>query len=378
MPPKRTPGPELDRWWPRLTAVWREAAGLPSGPSARLSPDEERTVVRGMQKLSHGLTRERRLAGEDYFRAPDLLGAYLLYFWPLSYLQAFHTLRRLPRVPQSWLELGAGAGPLAAAAFDLGARRATFADRSRRILRLADRLAQLAGLPHDCREWNPLDETRLSGSFDAIGFQHVLNELWSGAPDRIRRRTALLAGLRPLLRRSGWLVILEPALTATSRDLLHVRNQALAEGFGLAAPCLTPAPCPALVPPVDSCHQEWEWQPGAFIKRLIIRAGFKKETLKASLLVLTPAPDSRPEAGNEDFLIVSERMRSKNGRWRFLACGPAGRVGLALHPRDVSDSNRVFPDLRRGDLIRLRGAEASAAGFRLTSAAIVTRLHPHT
>lgn len=372
----RMPAQPLATWWPRLLAVWRETAGWRRSSSRRLSPNEERLVVRGMQKLSLGLTRERRLAGEDYFQTPELLGAYLLYFWPVSYLQALHAFSHLPAAPQTLLELGSGAGPMGAAAFDLGCRHATFADRSRRILKLASRLAQLAGRPQTAVHWDPtLPHARLSGRFDAIGMQHLLNELWPQAQDRIERRVSLLSGLRPLLNREGRLLVLEPALTATSRELLQVRDSALAAGFGLLAPCPTSAPCPALVSAADSCHLEWDWQPPAPLKRLIALAKFKKEAVKASLMVFQASPCRQPLSAADIFLIVSERMRSKNQRWRFMACGPAGRVGLALHPRDVSEANRLFLTLGRGDLIRLQQAEPAASGLRLTPSSSVVRLH---
>jgi hypothetical protein len=375
MKPTGIPTQPLAAWWPRLLISWREAAGLPASTASRLSPSEERLVVRGMQKLSLGLTRERHLAGEDYFQAPDLLGAYLLYFWPVSYLQALHALRYLPAPPRTLLELGAGAGPLGAAAFDLGAQHVTFADRSRRILKLADRLARLAGLPHALITWDPSSPgAHFSGLFDAIGLQHVLNELWPQSQDRIARRTALLTALRPLLSRNGCLLVMEPALTATSRDLSQVRNQALAAGFGLRGPCLTSAPCPALIPAGDSCHLEWDWQPPLPLKRLITLAKFKKEAIKASLMVFQAGPASKPLAAAEDFLIVSERMRSKNQRWRFMACGPAGRVSLALHPRNSSDTNAVFQTLRRGDRVRVIGACTRPGGLDLLPDTRVERI----
>lgn len=378
MPPSRMPAQPLTAWWPRLLAVWRKAAGLPAGPASRLAPAEERLAVRGMLKLSRGLTRERSLAGEDYFRAPDLLGAYLLYFWPVSYLQALHALRYLPAPPRTLLELGAGAGPLGAAAFDLGARQITFADRSPWILKLADRLARLAGLPHSVAAWDPsAPGGRLpAGPFDAISLQHVLNELWPRAQDRIARRTSLLTSLRPLLGRDSSLLVLEPALTATSRDLLQVRDHALAAGFGLRGPCLTSAPCPALLPATDSCHLEWDWQPPPPLKRLIDQAKFKKEAVKASVMIFRSAAGARHPSGAEDFLIVSEPMRSKNQRWRFVACGPAGRLALALHPRNVSEANRVFPALRRGDRVRVTGASPRPGALDILAETRVERLSP--
>ena len=45
-------------------------------------------VAHSVRELSRGLTRDRALAGERYLGSPELLGAYLLHFWPISYCQA--------------------------------------------------------------------------------------------------------------------------------------------------------------------------------------------------------------------------------------------------------------------------------------------------
>ena len=110
----------LARWMPRLVAVWRRARGRPEGPPT-LTAQELKEVAAGVRTLSLGLTRERHLAGTRYMDDARLLGAYLLFYWPVSYAQGRQVLGELPARARSVLDLGSGPGPLAFAALAAGA-----------------------------------------------------------------------------------------------------------------------------------------------------------------------------------------------------------------------------------------------------------------
>src|SRR5678816_3432348 len=114
---------------PRLVAVWRRHRKLPDEPPL-LAGREVREVAQGIRTLSAGLTRERTLVGARYLDDPRLLGAYLLFYWPVSYAQARSVLGELSRRPHSVPDLGSGPGPVAFAALDAGASEVTAADRS--------------------------------------------------------------------------------------------------------------------------------------------------------------------------------------------------------------------------------------------------------
>src|SRR5947207_1552506 len=103
---------------PLLLAAWRRLRGLRVDAAAPLSAEERRDVIAGAQRLSRGLTRQRELAGARYFEDPQLLGAYLLLYWPVSYAQARSVLGELGTVGGDVLDIGSGPGPLALAALD--------------------------------------------------------------------------------------------------------------------------------------------------------------------------------------------------------------------------------------------------------------------
>jgi SAM-dependent methyltransferase len=373
----RSAGSDLERWIPRLLAAWRglrrDVKRGPRPPPDELLPDELREVTSAVQRLSLGLTRDRKLAGARYLDDDRLLGAYLLFYWPVSYLQARGVLSELPRKPRSTLDLGSGPGPVAFAALDAGAAEVLAADRSTRALAVARTLAVEAGEPIAVREWDPHQRGELAGlsrgrSFDLVTLGHVVNELFqgegAGAP---ARRAALIEEALALVAPGGSLVVIEPALRDTSRALLEVRDLLVARGIAVRAPCLFRGACPALVRPTDWCHAERPIDPPPLVDEIARRAGLRKEAVKMSYLVLAPKGEGwrDPPAGRV-FRIVSEPLPSK-GRLRYMGCGPEGRMGLALQEKDVTQRNRSFESLLRGDVVEITGVEPRGDGLRLSA-----------
>jgi len=212
-----------------------------------------------------------------------LLGAYLLFYWPISYAQAREVLGELRVRPRTVLDLGSGPGPLAFAALDAGATEVTAADRSHRALTVAKELAAEAGEGLSTREWNltsgagPWLEKRLRADerFDLIGFGHVLNELFSNERG-LERRATLIEEALGRVKPTGSLLIIEPALRETSRALLQVRDRLVARGYAVRAPCMYRAGCPALVKESDWCHAERAWQLPKLVEDLARSAGLHK------------------------------------------------------------------------------------------------------
>lgn len=374
---------DLERWIPRLLAAWRalrrdpprdgrrDARRGPRPPHDQLLPDELREVSAAVQRLSVGLTRDRKLAGARYLDDDRLLGAYLLFYWPVSYLQARGILSELPRRPRSALDLGSGPAPVAFAALDAGAAEVLAADRSTRALAVARTLAVEAGEPIAVREWDPQRRGDLAGlsrgrSFDLVTLGHVVNELFQGEGAAVRR-AALLEEALGLVAPGGSLVVIEPALRDTSRALLEVRDVLVARGVVVRAPCLFRGACPALVRPTDWCHAERPIDPPPLVVEIGRRAGLRKESVKMSYLVLAPRGEgwSDPSPGRI-FRVVSEPLPSK-GRLRYMGCGPEGRMGLALQEKDVTPRNRAFEKLLRGDVVEITGVEPRGDGLRLSA-----------
>ena len=124
---------------------------------------------------------------------PRMLGAYLLFFWPVSYAQGRQVLGELAQRPRTALDLGSGPAPLAFAALDAGAVEVLAADRSQAALNLARELAVVSGESLRTRPW---DLSRLKRGnegterYDVITIGHVLNELFTEGSDATARRAA--------------------------------------------------------------------------------------------------------------------------------------------------------------------------------------------
>lgn len=367
---------DLEAWIPRLLAIWRarrQRGGKQRGPRdepppTSLLPHELKEVAAGIKRLSHGLTRERELAGAKYMDDPQLLGAYLLFYWPVSYAQARSLLGELPTRPRALLDLGSGPGPVAFAGIDAGARETIAADRSKPALELARQLAIEAAEALGTREWSP-DRALPDGTYDVITMGHVLNELFDGD---IERRAGLVEKIVERVKPGGSLVVMEPALRETSRALLQVRDLLVAKGFAIRAPCLFRGPCPALVKPSDWCHAERPWRMPKLTEALARAAGLHKESLKMSYLLVAPKGEAWAEPPSGRVLrVVSEALEGK-GRQRFMACGPEGRLGLALQDKHRTAANERFFHLQRGELVRLGGtADEKGDGLGLTDGSTV-------
>lgn len=350
---------DLAGWIPRLVTLWREQRRDRNrkrghedlGPADRLTPQEVKEVSSGIKRLSHGLTRDRALAGAKYMDDPALLGAYLLFYWPVSYAQSRSLLSELPARPRALLDLGSGPGPLAFAGIDAGARETIAADRSKPALELARQLAIASSESLGTREWSPERELP-QGTFDVITMGHVVNELFDG---NVERRANLLEQIAAKLKPGGSLVVMEPALKETSRALLQVRDVLVQRGYAVRAPCLFKGACPALVKPTDWCHAERQWKMPQLTETLARAAGLHKESLKMSYLVLAPKGEAWPAAPQgRVFRIVSEALEGK-GRQRFMGCGPEGRIGLAMQDKHKTQGNAAFFTLQRGEVIRIGG-----------------------
>ncbi|MFT3706888.1 MAG: small ribosomal subunit Rsm22 family protein [Archangium sp.] len=360
---------DLEQWVPRLIAVWRRHRNKggkhhrgPPLPESSLTSDEIREVGAGVKQLSMGLTRNRELAGARYMDDPRLLGAYLLFYWPVSYAQARSTLSELTSRPKSALDLGSGPGPMAFASLDAGAGTVVAADRSKPALELAKTLATEAGEGIATREWSP-EKPLPDGQFDLITMGHVVNELFNG---QIAPRAAMLEKILERVKPGGSLVVIEPALRDTSRALLQVRDVLVSHGYAVRAPCLWRGACPALIKESDWCHAERNWRMPRLIEDVARSAGLHKESLKMSYLIVAPKGEAwaEPPSGSV-FRIVSEALEGK-GRQRFMGCGPEGRVGLAMQEKHENEKNRLFFKMSRGDVVRVTNTEERGDGRAVT------------
>ncbi len=336
----------MQRHIPRLLSRARALLGLRGGPPDALDRTEVRRAADAVLRLHAGLVGERALARPETYQG-ELLGAYLLWWWPQTYLktQAALRLSPMPRKPRI-LDVGSGPAPAALAARDLLGGEATCFDLSEPALAEARAL----GVQRTVREL-PAEE------FDLTLAANVLSEVADPA--------ALVRKL------TGTIVLIEPALRETGRALLQLRDTLLAEGFARAlAPCLTQKPCPALAAPKDWCTAELRWTPPRFFLQLAEATGLRAdEMLSFAPLILAR---TAPEPPRDLWRVVGVPLPEK-GKKRVWVCSDAGRVAVGRLDKHASAENAQFDTLHRGDLVQLTGLERRGDGLRVVPGASAVR-----
>jgi SAM-dependent methyltransferase len=356
-------------------SLWRALVGRPEGPPDRLRPDEEAAVAAAVHKLSQGFGGTRNAAGRGYLDDPDRLGAYLLFYAPVSRAQFRRVADRvgLRGGPGARaLDLGSGPGPLVTVLRELGFDEIWAGDHSAEALRV---LTRIHGPEVRTRVWDAEVDPLPEGRFHAITVGHALNEWWKRDADRVSRRAELLRRLADRLLPGGRLLVLEPARHVVNDELLAVRDALAADGPPILGPCFTRAPCPARAAG-QPCHDALVWDPPEGLVRLAWRAHLDKSSLAFSWLALGSPADTAyvPDGAVR---LVSERMKNKAGRERFLVCGPDGRVALSA-PRTWGDApwGPVWRRLDRGDAVCVLRPEARDSGLGLAPETQLLPLDP--
>jgi len=335
-----------------------------------------RKLAQAVAELSRRFTKERCTLRQTYLNAPQFAVAYLQYFLPVNLAKIQTLLAEMPTPDLeghfSVLDLGSGPGTGVLAALDWWHERKlpyalsmTAVDSSTIALRqtkqLWDRYCQAAGIGEadlqtaeaDLERRGSLDQVRAKGPFDLIIFANCLNEIHTGGADSIEARTSLVTECLSLLTPHGTVMIVEPALRETARALHQVRDRLLQEKHcTIYSPCLHEQNCPALVKPDDWCHEERAWVPPAVIKEIDDEAGFIKDALKFSYLLLRKDGKNIVERRPDVYRVVSE-LRHLKGEKRAWLCNETGRSEIGRQDRLASTQNAAFGDWHRGAIVQI-------------------------
>ena len=301
--------------------------------------------------VHEGLVGARKLVGTPYLADAELRGQYARDIAP-------RTEAALARVlDEVWGAVGAG---LPMRAIDLGAGTGAVG----RVLRArCGETLELVAVdqtpgPGVIRANLAVELPAVEGKFDLVVAAHLLNELFAERPDRVALRAGrVLAWSRTLLAPGGHLILIEPALRETSRDLLAVRDQVLAAGLHVVAPCFWTGPCPALARDRDWCHDAAPVPSSP-------RVDFSYLVLAREREPLPPLPLYR---------VVSDSLHEK-GRLRLFVCGHHGRHQLIRLSRHHSTANEALDRVVRGDAVSIANGSSSDDGLRVTPETTLARI----
>ena len=373
----------------------------PSGSSRALDAHQgvARNAEGGFRELQRGLTGSRSLIGASYMDNPSMLRAYLDFYWPISFEQTRRALAVsafLEGIKESAfsflrvIDVGSGPGPVAAAFVDAGAEDVVLIDQSARALDLASDTiparcgrgggsgnARITTVVADISRPEPASIT-LWGRADCVSFGHSLNEVAADSDDRVAIRTELLERYAEALAPGGVILVIEPALLSTSRDLIGVRNLLVDRGWRVVAPCPGRSflPCPVLAAgETQTCHDEVSWKMPASVAALAQSMKLDKESLKMTWFMLRPPSQGESHVRDESlFRVVSDPMLNKGGRVRRLVCGASGRFPLSAPEGGADAARSGFDALARGDFIAVDDPEKRENGWGVGARTVIRRM----
>lgn len=356
MKSRKIPSTDLDTIIPLLIGVWRRFHKL-SGPADVLQTREFRSVVEAIQKLQKGLETGDHLIGQDYFSQPELLGAYLLYYWILHYQQGLALINELPLTPGRVLDLASGPGAFAFAALRHGAREVVAIDRNPTALKLASEVSGRYGFPLSIRAHSLLRfPYPVEGKFDLIIAGYCLEELFPNThKDWNQAQKNWIQHLLQYLNPEGKILFVESSLIHSNHRLLALRDQLVQIGFPVQAPCVWKGECPALQTQ-NVCYAQRDFDKPYLIKEIQRAAQINLSSLKMSYLIVRHPEANWPSLPDHPlYRVISPPIDTHTGK-RYHLCGTDGKKDIGSHFKEQTLEARAFDYLKRGELISIEDA----------------------
>jgi len=345
--------PETEEIMPLLVQAWRKLMRTP-GPKDHLMTREFRSVVDRVKDL-----QENRVKLQDEKSA---LGAYLLYDWPIHYLEAFSILGELPFIPKRVLDIGSGAAPMAFAALKRGAAEVFATDLHAGPLELGAEITGRSGFPLTIRKWDASSSPcPVDGPFDLIMIGYALFEIF----DSERERFAFIEKQLRRLTPHGFLVLIDSSQKEQNDVIMRLRDLAVENGVPVQAPCVWKGKCPALASSAP-CYAQRTFDKPYLIKEIQRSGKINLNSLKMSYLVLKHPDAGWPSLPKEKYYrVISPPFVKMQGKHYYL-CGTDGKKKLFSDADENTKSGMTFKYLRRGELISVEDCQEMHDGLKIT------------
>ncbi len=197
-----------------------------------------------------------------------------------------------------------------------------------------------------------LASAAIAGDTDLILCQTALNERLPGNRSHELTFDVATQALVGSWARAAPLVLIEPALRATTRPLHRLRDAMLREGgIRVVAPCPHALACPMLVREGDWCHESRRIEPTPMVAQ--VQAITRRRDERSLFSFVAFAPGSAATPNHDAMRLVSDPLgsRGKTERW---ACCEDGRLRLfRLLDRERRPENELLLEAERGAMVRI-------------------------
>uniref|UniRef100_A0A7C4YGS1 Methyltransferase domain-containing protein n=1 Tax=candidate division WOR-3 bacterium TaxID=2052148 RepID=A0A7C4YGS1_UNCW3 len=146
------------------------------------------------------------------------------------------------------------------------------------------------------------------------------------------------------MKDEGIMIIIEPALRETSKNIMRIKEDLKDKGFLL--PCLKNKTCPLLLKD-EWCYSMKKWEVPFFIQ-VINRKLFRDLRLKFSYLAFV-----KERINIDKFYYFIDETKNEKGRLKNFICGENSLVECILLKKNISKNNILFKSIEKGDIISL-------------------------
>ena len=323
------------RFWRTLDT--RQSTGkmqLPDSIQAAIDALLEKIPPSTLKKAAEMLSKTYRSEGASppMFREETLRFAYLASRLPATYAAVYQVLKQIPCSLSRWVDVGAGPGTASWAAATLFpfATQATLIEKSLEAITLGKRLIvdhpiqQIAEWRADCLPGTLPDAEALIFSYSLGEFDRPLDWIASWWQTEI-----------------PFLVVVEPGTPRGFSLIRQIRDQVIAMGASLIAPCPHLRPCP--MKEGDWCHFSVRLERSR-LQRYLKGGSLGYEDEKYSYLIA-----SRFSKATPPFSRILRHPQKHSGHVKLALCTPQGTEEQVIITRSNKQFYRQARDASWGD-----------------------------
>lgn len=317
----------------------------------KINPIPLKKLSKKVLELSNyfnSIKKDNFLYGDD----EDYSLAYLYYFYPLNVCKYLTLLSYFKNeMGDCRVFLDVGSGPLtfytALSLVNYPMDRLFAIDKSKKFMELGKKVLEKID--------NSISQKIVYGlpdkNVDLINFGNVFAEI-----DDEKTTQFLDSYIKYLSEKNAYIMIVEPGTKRSFKNLLHIKDYLLEQGFCLINDC-----------PTQNCWRRDDWcHENIFFPRSELIVNIENQNkLNNKFVNFTYLIMKKGEKliKSQDFTRVISNLIEHKGLYQIDVCTKDGILKYELLKRDISNNNSDFLKIRRGDIIKIEG-ESVKTGYR--------------